>query len=107
MEIEAIKKKLKSEKISYDLLSQKSGVPLNTLKNIFSKRTPHPRIDTIQAIERALGLTDGENANKGVFLTDDETRLLTAFRGLIPEMQEYILKIVENLTGEKAKENIV
>ena len=46
----------KEQKITLDILSAKSGIPLNTLKNIFSGRTPTPRIDTVQAIERALGL---------------------------------------------------
>lgn len=58
MEIEAIKLYLQSNKISYSELSSKSGVPINTLKSIFSRRTPNPRIDTLRAIEEALGLNE-------------------------------------------------
>ena len=56
MDVQAIKGYLKANKITYEQLSEKSGIPLNTLKNIFSGRTPNPRIDTIQAIMRALEL---------------------------------------------------
>ena len=86
IEIEKIKKVLKKEKISYDELSRLSNVPLNTLKNIFSGKTPHPRIDTVQAIERALGLTpeptDEEKAlgltrTAPIALADKDRRRLT------------------------------
>lgn len=60
MEINEIKNYLKINKISYSQLAQKSGVHLNTLKQIFSGKTPHPRIDTMQAIEKALNLDTEE-----------------------------------------------
>ena len=60
MEIQTLKTYLKSNKITYEQLSEKSGIPLNTLKNIFSGRTSNPRIDTMQAIEAALGLKPHE-----------------------------------------------
>lgn len=102
MEIKEIKKELKTRKLSYEKLSLLSGVPLNTLKNIFSERTPHPRIDTMQAIEKALGIADGsplDNARVNM-LSDKETRLLTAFNSLIPPMQDYILEMVEKLVKQ-------
>ncbi len=37
-------------------LSEYSEVPINTLTAIFSGRNPNPRIDTIEAIEKALGI---------------------------------------------------
>lgn len=78
----------KEQKITLDLLSVKSGIPLNTLKNVFSGRTKTPRIDTVQAIERALGLaptfTDEERAlglseNHPIALSDDDRELITLF----------------------------
>lgn len=71
---------LKQKNITYEKLSEMSGIPLNTLKNIFRGKTEHPRIDTIQAIERALGIdspqwTEEERA-QGV--TDTVSRKLTA-----------------------------
>ena len=58
MEIKEIKKILNERKINYIQLSEMSGVPLNTLRNIFSGRTPNPRVDTMQAIKHALGLDE-------------------------------------------------
>lgn len=40
-----------------ETLSQKSGVPISTLKKILSGATKDPQIDTIKAIARALECT--------------------------------------------------
>lgn len=56
--IEELKKYLKDNKITYKQLAEKCNVPESTLKNIFSGATKNPRIDTMQAIEKALGITD-------------------------------------------------
>ena len=58
MNIAEIKKYLKNHGITYKVLSEKSGVPESTLKNIFGGFTPNPRIDTVEAIERALGINE-------------------------------------------------
>ena len=54
--IERIKQRKKELNLTFEGLSTLSGIPLRTLENIFHGITKHPRIDTIQAIERALGL---------------------------------------------------
>lgn len=69
MQIVEIKSYLKKRKITYETLSDKSGIPLGTLKSIFSGRTPNPRLDTMQAIENALGLS------KPLEWTDEEKAL--------------------------------
>ncbi len=56
MDITLIKKHLKANKITYAELSEMSGVPIQTIQKVFSGNTKHPRIDTIQSIEKALGL---------------------------------------------------
>lgn len=58
MEIEKLKKRKKELKLTFDELSMRSGIPKRTLENIFHGITPTPRIDTMQAIERALGLSN-------------------------------------------------
>ena len=55
MEIQAIKKHLKENKITYDELAARSGLSISTIKKIFSGISQYPRVDTMQAIERALG----------------------------------------------------
>lgn len=80
MEIQAIKKYMKDNHITYDELSKRSGLSISTIKKIFSGISQYPRVDTMQAIERALGLesprwTEEERA-QGV--TDTVSRKLTA-----------------------------
>lgn len=58
MTINEIKMYMKKNRITYQWLSDESKIPLNTLKKIFSGQTENPRIDTMQAIERALGLDE-------------------------------------------------
>ena len=96
MEIQATKAYLKANKITYEQLSERSGIPLNTLKNIFSGRTLNPRIDTIQAIEAALELNrlnewTAEDRKNGIIsayrekLSPDEIELLGAYRAIKDE----------------------
>ena len=58
MDIEHLKKIKKEKKMKLQEISDLSGIPKRTVDGIFSGKTKNPRIDTIQAIERALGLDD-------------------------------------------------
>lgn len=83
MEIQAIKKYMKDNHITYDELAQRSGLSISTIKKIFSGISQYPRIDTMQAIEAALELnasplqwTDEEKAAgvgaHGTILSNEE-----------------------------------
>ena len=54
--LDDLKAKKRELNITFEELAQKSGIPLRTIENIFHGVTKNPRIDTMQAIERALGL---------------------------------------------------
>ena len=56
MDISELKALKEAKKLSYDDLAELSGIPKTTLTNILLGRTPNPRIDTMQAIEHALGV---------------------------------------------------
>lgn len=98
--IQYYKDHLKQIGMTYEQLSEKSGIPLNTLKNIFRGKTVHPRIDTMQAIEEALGLRSNklqwteEEIAQGVVpnykesLSSDELELLDAYRAIKDEKGE-------------------
>lgn len=58
--VSVIKDELKRKKMTYKELSELSGVPLDTLNNFFRGKTKYPRIDTMQAIEKALGIAIGQ-----------------------------------------------
>lgn len=89
MEIQAIKKYMKDNHITYDELSKRSGLSISTIKKIFSGISQYPRVDTMQAIERALGLesprwTEEERAlglsdNHLIALSDEDRELINLF----------------------------
>lgn len=66
MTILEIKKIMKRQKVTYEELSRESNIPLNTIKKIFSGKTQNPRIDTMRAIENALGVS-----SDGIFTAED------------------------------------
>lgn len=56
MEIDDIKKLMKNKKITQVKLAEISGIPIDTLRQIFSGKTKYPRLDTINTICDALGI---------------------------------------------------
>ena len=90
MDIIEIKKYMKDNKITYEMLSVKSEIPLNTLKNIFRGKTLNPRIDTMQAIEKALGL---EKEKAPTDLTDGELKLILSLRVMSQEKREMVMSM--------------
>ena len=91
LNLELWKKKRKELKLNYDELAKLSGVSKRTIEEIFRGNTPSPRIDTVQAIERVLGLVSNESKT----LTEDETEVLN----------KYIE--VKGALGEKGKNLII
>ncbi len=101
MQIDEIKKFMKENKITYENLAEKSGLSISTIKKIFSKQAKYPRIDTMQAIEHALGLD--EPVINWYMLTPEENELVTEYRKLVPSMQAYILDSVKKLNAAQSK----
>ena len=84
MTLKEIKEFMKRNKITYAELSQRSGIPEGTLKHIFAKaETANPQLFTMQAIERALGLTPtSDEIAQGISafnLTADQNELLMLY----------------------------
>lgn len=82
---------MKEHKITYDDLSEKAKIPIGTLKSIFSGRTPNPRIDTMQAIEKALGINQ-EPKND---FNKIPVALYEGINGLSEEGMQDVLRYVE------------
>ena len=95
--MEYLKKAKKEKKLTLQEISNLSGIPKRTVDDIFSGHTKNPRIDTLQAIERALGIhqpplewtdEDKENGAKPQhkeILTEDEIEILDAYRAIKSE----------------------
>lgn len=91
--IKVLKEQRKKLGMTFDELSEKSSIPKRTLENIFLGKTKNPRVDTMQAIEEALGLSSPplewseEEKALGVgrhptYLSEKEWRRLDAFNEL-------------------------
>ena len=100
MEISAIKQYMRANKITYDELARKTGLSKSCITKIFAGYAKYPRIDTMQAIEAALGLNqstlewtaddqaEGIEPNYREKLSPDEVEFLDAYRALKGEKGE-------------------
>lgn len=97
MEIQEIKKHMKNNRITYNDLSQMTGLSISTIKKIFSGISQYPRIDTIRTIERALDIDSIKQLSISTEqFSKEEQELLTAFRSLNGSMRAYVLQIVKS-----------
>lgn len=98
-EILKIKSFMRQNKITYDVLSKKAGIPISTLNYIFTGRTSNPRMDTINSIKKALGMnTEGtwtaDDVAQGitstirVSITPDEDEILYLYRRIGVQLGE-------------------
>lgn len=113
MNLELWKKIKKEKKLTIAQIANEANLPKGTVQNIFCGYIPNPRVDTVKAIETALGLnasqpyttTNAKTEGSTSSLTEKETRLISAFNGLIPPMQDYILDMVEKLVAQPQNAN--
>lgn len=89
MNLELYKTKKRELKLTFDDLSAISKVPRRTIISIFSGNTPFPRIDTVEAIEKALGISQAPK---------EENELLNLINQLneeeIQELSNYVDYII-------------
>ena len=96
MDIEYLKQVKKEKKMKLQEISDISGIPKRTVDGIFSGKTKNPRIDTMQAIERALGIS-----NETGELTEDEKKMLSYLRALTQEETDELEKFVDYLISKR------
>ena len=88
MNIELLNEERKRQKLSISELAEKANLPKSTVEKILFNVVKFPRIDTMQAIERALGLaptwTAEEQAlgvgNHATVLSQRDLNTLTTIR---------------------------
>lgn len=86
MEVSELNEERKKQKMSVEELAKKSNLPKGTVEKVLFGVVQNPRIDTMRAIEKALGIssslewTDEERAlgvgNHPTFLSDREREWL-------------------------------
>lgn len=90
MDIQIYKQTLKERNWTYEDLSEATGLSLGCIKRLMSGISAHPRIQTIEAIEKALGInllySSSEEKSAGWYdtkkmnVTPDEEDVLIAYR---------------------------
>lgn len=92
MNIEQLQLRRKELKMTLDELSEKSGIAKRTLEDIFRGATKNPRIDTIQAIEKALGIE--EQKSPPIELSEGEKALIELFNRVPADKQDLVLQMI-------------
>lgn len=98
MEIAEIKNHLKKYKITYGQLSEQTGLNLTTVKRIFSGQIKNPHIETVRAIEQALGFI-GEQTTvpmRNIF-SSEEQDIINDYRLLNAECQRLVKDTIKTL----------
>ncbi len=100
LNINLYKEKKKQLNLTFEDLYQASGVPIQTLHNIFRGHTKNPRVDTIQAIEKALEISS-EQTKKApqdtpAELSKDEQDLLAYYKKLRRDQKEFVFNLFKS-----------
>ena len=103
-----LKEILNEKKISLEYYSQISGVPMETLRNIYYGRTSNPNIKTVMAMAEALDMTI--NAFLGVenIVSKEEFQLIQDYRNCTRHGKNRILLLAkhEAQSGKLLKEEM-
>lgn len=99
MTIEALKQRKKEIKMTLQEISDESGIPKRTLEDIFRGRTKNPRLDTIQAIERALGIDEKKPSDN---LSEEEKRLISLISQLTEEEVKELSSFVDYIVSKRS-----
>lgn len=93
MDLIALRARKKELKLTNEDIANLSGIPKRTVEDIFRGKTEHPRIDTMQAIERALGLEQEKTPTDE--LSEGEKALLELFNQVPAEQQDLVLQMIK------------
>ena len=96
IDIQKWKKAKKEKKLSYDDLAEITGYSRSTITNIFCGYIDLPRYETIQAIERALGLDESVPE-----MTDDEKKLMEFIKQLTPEETKELSTFIDYIISKR------
>lgn len=93
MNIELYKRIKKEKKLTMNDIAEKAGISKRTLEDVFSGRAPHPRIDTVQAIEKALGVSPEPYNNE---ITEEHLQALGFDMEAIGSLSEEDLQLIRS-----------
>lgn len=91
MDLELWKKVKKEKKLTISAIAQLANLPKGSVQNIFCGYVPNPRTDTVEAIEKALGL---QNEKAPLQLSNGEQKLIELFRLVPQDQQDLVLSMI-------------
>ena len=71
MNLELQKKVKKEKQMTIEQIAKAANLPKGTVQNIFCGYVPNPRTDTVEAIERALGIYTSRKIEKDPVIQDE------------------------------------
>ena len=97
MDLALWKKRKKELRWTHDDLARESGVSRRTIARIFAGNpdSPSPTLNTIEAIERALGI-GGPAPEWTDEVSDEEKNYLSLYRKLPPEGKDAVLRLMKS-----------
>lgn len=98
VDIETLKTIKKQKKLTLQEIADRSGIPKRTLEDIFRGYTKNPRLDTLQAIERALGIEEEKTAPE---YTEAEMQLFELIKQLTDEETEELSNFVDFILSKR------
>ena len=98
IDLELWNTKRKQLGISLVKLAEMTDISISTIKDIFRGATTDPRIETVQRIEKALGLSNEEPE-----YTEDEKELFDLIMQLTDEEAQEMLSFLEYLISKRQK----
>lgn len=98
IDLELWNTKRKQLGISLVKLAEMTDISISTIKDIFRGATTDPRIETVQRIEKALGLSNEEPE-----YTDDEKELFDLIMQLTDEEAQEMWHFLEYLISKRQK----
>ena len=96
MDLELWKKIKKEKKLTLQEISNLSEIPKRTIEDIFSGKTPTPRTNTVQAIEKALGI----NENK-IELSEEKKNLLEKIDKMTKEEKQALISFIDLMLSKR------
>ena len=99
VDIDKWKQAKKEKKLSYDDLAQLTGYSRSTITNIFCGYIDLPRHETIQAIERALGLD--KEKTPPMELSEEEQELVSLISQLTDEEVKELSNFVDYIISKR------
>lgn len=110
MNLELWKKIKKEKKLTIEQIAKAANLPKGSVQNIFCGYVPNPRTDTVEAIERALGInekgspTEQESVKIPDALKPYQFAFYEGMDGLSEESVKDILKYVDFVKSKENKE---